>query len=63
MSQKIIFTNKIAHDIDTFFDGHNYDKLFILADENTERLCFRIIANGTRFNKAIPITIKPGDID
>lgn len=63
MSQEIIFTNKIAHDIDTFFDGHNYDKLFILADENTARLCFPIIANGTTFNKAIPITIKPGDID
>ena len=63
MSQKIIFTNNICERIDTFIKGHDYDHLFILMDENTEKLCSAVLTDCKTLSDARHISIKAGDIN
>lgn len=41
--QQIIKSNKITTDLSVVLDNTNYDKLFILTDEHTNRLCYPLI--------------------
>lgn len=61
MSQKIIFTSNICKDIDSYFNNKDYDRVFILTDENTEKNCLPLITSAQIYKQAKEIRIKASD--
>ena len=61
MSQKIIFTNDVNNAVKNILGDMDYNKLFVLTDENTQHYVMPIFCEtlGNAFN----ITIKAGDIN
>lgn len=60
--QKVIICRSLQEDLERALDAHNYDKLFILTDEHTQRLCRPLIEDSERIRQAVPICIGAGDI-
>lgn len=61
MSQKIIISKDLQQDINDTLSTLAYDRIFVLTDENTQRLCQPLIANIPSLEKAQYITIKADD--
>jgi len=59
--QKVIKSTNIKQDIQYILDNIQHDKLFVLTDENTERLCFPQIESIQKIKEAGHIIIKAGD--
>lgn len=59
--QKVIKSSDLASDLKQILSSIHHDKLFILTDENTEKLCFRYIETTDEIKSAGKITIKAGD--
>lgn len=59
--QKIIRVNDLKTDLKETLSAIPHDKLFVLTDENTEKLCFPLISELEEVDKAGKITIKSGD--
>lgn len=59
--QKVIKSNNLNKDLTDILGQLSYDRLFLLTDENTEKLCFPLIADNELIAKAGKITIKAGD--
>lgn len=61
MSQKIIISKDLQQDINNTLSTLAYDRIFILTDENTQRLCQPLVANTSSLEKAQYINIKADD--
>lgn len=59
--QKVIKSTDLAKDILDILKNITYDKLFVLTDENTDKLCYPLIKDIEAITKAGKITIKAGD--
>ncbi|NDW17878.1 3-dehydroquinate synthase [Dysgonomonas sp. 216] len=59
--QKVIKSTDIKKDLQSVIRNILHDKLFILTDENTERLCFPRIKDIEEVKQAEKITVKAGD--
>lgn len=59
--QKVIKSTELKSDLQKVLTSISYDKLFILLDENTETLCFKLIDNVEQISNAKKIIIKAGD--
>jgi 3-dehydroquinate synthase len=61
MGQNIIFTNDVGSALDSILDNKDYNRLFVLADENTARLVLPAVGSKC-LNNARVITIGAGDV-
>lgn len=59
--QKIIMSDHILQAIDNAVKECEHDKLFVLMDEATERLCLPVVEDSEWISQAHPIVIKAGD--
>ena len=63
MSQKLIFTNEPSAAVDNLLAGHNYNRIFVVADENSAKLAFPKLAASKILSDAKLIEIPAGDIN
>ena len=61
MEQRIIISRNINEELATAISECEHDKIFVLTDENTERLCWPLIKDFFCLRKASLIVIKAGD--
>jgi len=61
MSQKIIFSKSICKEIDKLLNCSNYNKVFLLTDENTHIYCTKPLAESKILTTAEGIEIKASD--
>jgi 3-dehydroquinate synthase len=59
--QKIIKSADLNKNLSYILSQLTFDKLFILTDENTEKLCFPLIMGNEQIAEAGRMVIKPGD--
>lgn len=59
--QKVIKSNDLNKDLSTILSQVSYDRLFLLTDENTEKLCYPVIKDNELIANAGKIVIKAGD--
>jgi len=59
--QKIIKSTNIHKDLSDILECLSFDRLFILTDENTEKLCYPLVKDNEQIAKAGKIIIKAGD--
>lgn len=59
--QKVIKSTDLNRDLSDILSRLSFDKLFLLTDENTEKLCYPLIKDNTQIAKAGKIIIKAGD--
>lgn len=59
--QKVIKSTDLNTDLQYIISHIPHDKLFILTDDNTEKLCFHLINHIDEINNAGKIIIKAGD--
>lgn len=59
--QKVIKSADLAKDIENILSQIKYDKLFVLTDNNTDKLCYPLIQNIDGIKGADKIIIKAGD--
>lgn len=61
--QKVVICTDLKTEVQTFLSKMNYDKLFILTDENTLAKCYPLIKDIPVFHQSPAITIKVGDMN
>ena len=61
MEQRIIISRNINEELATAISECEHDRIFVLTDENTERLCWPLIKDFFCLRKASLIVIKAGD--
>ncbi|MDR0769572.1 MAG: 3-dehydroquinate synthase [Dysgonamonadaceae bacterium] len=61
MSQKIIRSGDITDDLNRLLHSLNYDGLFVLTDENTQKYCFPLVQAIPEIASAKKIIISAGD--
>lgn len=59
--QKVIKSTDLNKDLSDILSQLSFDKLFLLTDENTERLCYPLVKDNAQIAKAGKIIIKAGD--
>jgi len=59
--QRVIVADNLEHDIEQALQQTPHDRLFMLADENTRRLCLPRVAGFSRLSEAHQICIGAGD--
>lgn len=59
--QKVIKSTNLNQDLSNILNQLSYDKLFVLTDENTQRLCYPLIADNKEVADAGKIIIRAGD--
>lgn len=59
--QKVIKSTDLNKDLSDILSRLSFDKLFLLTDENTERLCYPMVKDNAQIAKAGKIIIKAGD--
>lgn len=59
--QQVIKSNKIADDLSNVLNSNHYDKLFILTDEHTDKLCYPFIESISEINKAKRVVLPAND--
>jgi len=57
----LVFTNNISQELASYLSSYRYDKIFVLADTHTYRLCFPAIQSLPAIEQATPIIIDAGD--
>ncbi|MCI5580914.1 MAG: 3-dehydroquinate synthase [Phocaeicola plebeius] len=60
--QEVIICQNFAEDLRKALAKQSFDKLFVLTDEHTQRLCWPVIAQLDCLKEAVSICIGPGDI-
>ena len=60
--QEVIICRNFAEDLRQALAKQSFDKLFVLTDEHTQRLCWPVIAQLDYLKEAVSICIGPGDI-
>lgn len=61
MAQPLIFTYHPAADLDRWSVAETFDRVFVLTDENTHRLCLPVLADSEVVRRAQVITIPAGE--
>ena len=61
--QQIIKSNSIADDLTAVLNSTNYDKLFVLTDENTNRLCYPLVSSILAILKAKRVVVAANDFN
>lgn len=61
-TQKVVISNNLKEDLQTFLATLNYDKLFILTDTNTQTMCYPLVQNIPAFRNVPIITVEAGDM-
>ncbi len=61
--QQIIKSNSIADDLTAVLNSTNYDKLFVLTDENTNRLCYPLVSSIPAILKAKRVVVAANDFN
>ncbi len=61
MAQKVIFSEQLERTLETAIGECNPDRLFVLTDDNTSRLCWPVVKDYGCLAAAKPITIPAGD--
>ncbi|GBU08179.1 3-dehydroquinate synthase [Bacteroidales bacterium] len=61
MSQQIIKCTNLLRDLELLLSNIDYDKLFVLTDQNTQRLCLPVLASCEQLARAGRICIPAGD--
>lgn len=59
--QKVIKSTDLNKDLTDILSQLSFDRLFILTDENTEKLCYPLVQENEQIAKARKIVIKAGD--
>ncbi|MFA6833131.1 MAG: 3-dehydroquinate synthase [Bacteroidaceae bacterium] len=59
--QQTLLTSTLTDDLKKTLDGKDFDKIFILTDENTQKVCFPILKTEEEFNEATLIVIPASD--
>lgn len=59
--QKVIKSTDLNKDLTDILSQLSFDRLFILTDENTEKLCYPLVQNNEQIAKAGKIVIKASD--
>lgn len=59
--QKVIKSTDLNKDLTDILSQLSFDRLFILTDENTEKLCYPLVQENEQIAKAGKIVIKAGD--
>ena len=59
--QKVVICQTLKTEIQEFLQTMNYDRLFILTDENTQLKCYPLVQDIPAFQEAFIITVKPDD--
>lgn len=59
--QKVIKSTDLNKDLSDILSQLSFDKLFLLTDENTEKLCYPLVKDNAQIAKAEKIIIKAGD--
>ena len=59
----VLFTKNIPQELSSYFSSNRYDKIFILADTHTYRLCFPVLRGLPAIAQATPIVIEAGDVN
>ncbi len=59
--QKVIKSTDLNKDLSNILTQLHFDRLFVLTDENTEKLCYPFIRDNEQIAKAGKIVIKAGD--
>ena len=59
--QKVIKSTNLNKDLDAILDTIKYDRLFLLTDDNTLRLCYPHLKGNQRVATAPQMTIRAGD--
>ena len=59
-TSKVIITNNLNEDLSNILSNIDYDKLFLLVDNNTEKQCLPLLSNNIRSNANI-IVIEAGE--
>lgn len=62
-TQKIIFSNDVSAAIDEALSGIDYNKAFVLTDENTHRCVLSRVLDNKHISQATNITIPAGDVN
>ncbi|MBF1478146.1 3-dehydroquinate synthase [Prevotella pallens] len=63
MKQQIVFTHKFEQSLSDSIAKCNPDKIFVLADDTTIRMCYNRIKHFESLKKAQPITIPSADVN
>ena len=61
MAQKVIFSEQLERTLETAIGECHPDRLFVLTDDNTSRLCWPVVKDYGCLAAAKPITIPAGD--
>ncbi len=61
--QQIIKSNSIVNDLTAVLNAINYDKLFVLSDENTNRLCYPLVSSIPAILKAKRVVVAANDFN
>ncbi|MCC8144081.1 MAG: 3-dehydroquinate synthase [Tannerellaceae bacterium] len=61
IDQKVVISNDLHTDLQTFLSGMKYDKVFILTDTNTYEKCYPVVKDIPVLKEAPVITIQAGD--
>ena len=61
MAQKVIFSEQLERTLETAIGECHPDRLFVLTDDNTRRLCWPVVKDYGCLAAAQPITIPAGD--
>ena len=61
--QQIIKSNNIVNDLTAVLNAINYDKLFVLTDENTNRLCYPLVSSIPAIVKAKQVVVAANDFN
>jgi len=59
--QQIVFTDNIAQELSLAIEATSPDRVFVLTDRNTSRLCFPLIKCINGMANATEIQVEPGD--
>ncbi len=63
MKQQLIFSNNVAVELDKIIEGSNPSSVFVLVDENTERMVLPRLTSSQAIANAMVITVKAGDVN
>ncbi len=63
MNQQLIFSNNVAIELDKIVEGSNPSGVFVLVDENTERMVMPRLNSSQAIANATVITVKAGDVN
>jgi 3-dehydroquinate synthase len=57
----VIITKNIAEELENYLASKNYDKIFVVTDDNTSQKCLPLISETLSLRKPIVISIESGD--